>query len=83
MKIFYCNKAADQLKKLPKSIQKRIAKKMRFYAQQDNPLRFAKHLADYHEGEFRFRVGYYRIVFDVKDDVIYILKIDKRDKVYE
>lgn len=77
MKIFYTQKAAKQLKDLPHSIQKRIVEKMRFYANQENPLKFAKRLADFREGEFRFRIGDYRLIFDIEKDIIYILKIDK------
>ena len=83
MKIFYTHKAANQLRKLPHLVQKRIAKKMRFYAQQKDPLKFAKHLTDHREGEFRFRIGDWRVIFDVKDNIIYVLKIDKRDKAYD
>jgi len=83
MKIFYTQKAAKQLKDSPRLIQKRIVEKMRFYAVQDNPLKFAERLTDYREGEFRFRVGDYRVIFDVKANTIYILKIRKRDKAYD
>lgn len=83
MKIFYTRKAAKQLENLPRFVQKRIIEKMRFYANSENPLRFAKRLIDYREGEFRFRIGDYRLIFDIKDDVVYILKIDKRDKIYD
>ena len=83
MKVFYTYKAAEQLKNLPRSVQKRIIEKMRFYAVQDNPLKFAERLTDYREGEFRFRVGDYRVIFDVKANTIYILKIRKRDKAYD
>jgi len=82
MKIFYTHKAAKQLKDLPRLIQKRIIEKMRFYAKQDNPLKFAEHLTDHKEGEFRFRVGDYRIIFDGDENTIYVLKIKKRDKAY-
>jgi len=83
MEIFYTNKAAKQLENLPRQIQKRIVEKMRFYAKQENSLKFAKRLSDYREGEFRFRVGEYRVIFDVIKNKIYILKIDKRDKIYD
>ena len=83
MRAFYTYKAAEQLKNLPRSVQKRIIEKMRFYAIQDNPLKFAEHFTDYREGEFRFRVGDYRAIFDVKGNTIYILKIRKRDKAYD
>ena len=82
MEIFYTQKAAKQLKDLPLAIQKRIVEKMRFYAKQNNPLKFAERLIDYREGDFRFRIGDYRIIFDVKDDIIYILRVKKRDSAY-
>jgi len=83
MEVFYTQKSAKQLKSLPHSIQKRIVEKMRFYANQNNPLKFAEHLSDRREGEFRFRVGNYRLIFDVRANAIYVLKIDRRDKVYK
>ncbi|MDP3947339.1 MAG: type II toxin-antitoxin system RelE/ParE family toxin [bacterium] len=83
MEIFYTSKSAGQLENLPRPVQKRIVGKMRFYVAQKNPLKFAKRLIDYNEGEYRFRIGDYRIIFDVKDGIVYVLKIDKRDKVYD
>ena len=83
MDVFYTQKSVKQLKSLPHSIQKRIVEKMRFYANQNNSLKFAEHLSDRREGEFRFRVGNYRLIFDVRANVIYVLKIDRRDKVYK
>ena len=62
---------------------KRIAKKMRFYASQKDPLKFAKRLTDYYDGEYRFRIGEYRLTFDVKKDAIYILGVKARDKSYK
>ncbi len=83
MEIFYTHKAAEQFKNLPRTVQKRIAIKMRFYVKQKDPLKFAKHLVDYREGDFRFRVGAYRLIFDVDRDTIYILKVEKRDRAYD
>ena len=83
MDVFYTRKSAKQLKSLPHSIQKRIVEKMRFYANQNDPLKFAEYLSDRREGEFRFRVRNYRLIFDVRANVIYVLKIDRRDKVYK
>jgi len=83
MEVLYTQKSVGELKNLPHSVQKRIVEKMRFYATQKNPLKFARRLVDYNEGEYRFRIGDYRTIFDVRDDIIYILKIDKRDKVYD
>ena len=83
MEIFYAKKAAEELTDLSREIQKRIAKKMRFYATQRDPLKFAKRLTDCRDGEFRFRIGKYRVLFDVKKETIFVLKIDNRDKSYD
>ncbi|MBI2637878.1 MAG: type II toxin-antitoxin system RelE/ParE family toxin, partial [Candidatus Sungbacteria bacterium] len=53
------------------------------YAGQKNPLRFAERLTEPREGEFRFRVGDYRIVFDIVKSQIFILAIRRRDKAYD
>jgi len=83
MKIFYTYKAAKQLENLSRAAQKRIVDKMRFYSEQKNPLKFAERLINYHEGEYRFRVGNYRIIFDIEKNAIYVLKIAKRDAIYK
>jgi mRNA interferase RelE/StbE len=83
MEIFYTHKAVKHLESLPREVQKRIAKKMRFYANQKDPLEFVEPLTDYREGEYRFRVGKYRLNFDVKNGGIYILKVKLRDKAYD
>lgn len=83
MDVFYTHHAARQLENLPRSVQRRIAIKMRFYAAQGDPLKFARHLVDHREGEFRFRIGEYRVTFDVVKGGIYVLKIGKRDAVYD
>ena len=83
MKIFYTHRAAEELKSLSKPDQKRIVSKMRFYASQENPLTFAKRLVDVREGQFRFRIGDYRVIFDSEKDSIYVLKIAKRSDVYK
>lgn len=82
MEIYYSYKARDDLEGLSRDIQERIAKKMRFYASQKDPLKFAERLTDPREGEFRFRVGDWRIFFDIKEDKIFILRIKHRSKAY-
>lgn len=82
MEIQYSYKAQDDLVTLSRDVQKRIAKKMRFYASQDNPLKFAERLTDSREGEFRFRIGDWRLPFDARDNKIFILRIKRRSKAY-
>ena len=83
MRIFYTKKATKNLESLSRDVQKRIAKKMRFFAAYKDPLKFAERLTDYLEGSFRFRIGDYRVAFDVVKGDIYVLKIKKRDKAYD
>ena len=83
MKINYTKSAIVDLVSLPEKVQKRIAQKMRFYAQIQNPIRFAERLTDFKDAEFRFRVGEYRILFDVVGNFIFILKIKHRKDIYK
>lgn len=83
MEVFYTYKAIADLKQLSKDTQKRIAEKMRFYASQKNLLKFAKCLVNSDEGEFRFRIGDYRVFFDVINNKIFVLRIIHRGKSYE
>jgi mRNA interferase RelE/StbE len=83
MKINYTRSAISDLGILPEEIQRRIAKKMKFYADLDEPLKFAERLTDFRDAEFRFRIGEYRILFDVVDNSIFILKIKHRKDIYK
>jgi len=83
MEIRYAQRAIRDLEEFPRNVQKRIAAKMRFYAEQKEPLKFAKRLVNPDEGEFRFRVGDHRVFFDVVRNTIVVLKISRRDQAYE
>jgi len=76
-------KAAKEIEKLPLQIRKRILKKLKFYSSQKNPLRFAEKLREQKFGEYRFRIGNYRVLFDVKDRKIIILKVGHRKDIYK
>jgi len=76
-------KAAKELEKLPLQIRKRILKKLKFYSLQKNPLKFAEKLKDQRFGEYRFRIGDYRILFDIKNQKIIILKVGHRKDIYK
>ena len=75
--------AAKEIDKLPPYIRKRILEKLKFYAAQENPLKFADKLKDYRFGEYRFRMGDYRMLFDVEDKEITILKVGHRKDIYK
>lgn len=83
MKIIFSENAFRQLSKLERITQKRINSKLDFYLSQNNPLDFAERLTDHQFGDWRFRVGDYRILFDVEKDKIIILKIGHRKDSYK
>ena len=80
MRVIYAPSAARQLEKLPPSLQRRLADKIDFFVSQPDPLAFSKPLTGH--DTYRFRVGSYRIVFDISQGTVTILIIDKRADVY-
>lgn len=75
--------AIKDLKKLPISIQKRIGKKLHFFFSQKEPLDYAAPLVGNGKvGDYRFKHGDYRVVFDLDNDTITILMIEHRRDVY-
>ncbi len=80
MDVYYTDTAKRQLKKLERYIQERIVDKVRFFVSQSDPLQFAEPLTGY--DAFRFRVGDYRVTFEVEDDTLRVLSIRRRDEAY-
>jgi len=82
----YSEKAKDHLEKFPKETIQRIINKISYYGSQENPLKFAKRIKNTKIGEFRFRIGDYRAIFDVdystNPPTITILAIKHRKNVY-
>lgn len=69
--------------KLPFDVQKRIITKLEFYLAQPSPLIFAEILTSPKIGKYRFRIGTYRVVFDLEGDhTIMILDVDHRKDIY-
>ncbi|MDP1689161.1 MAG: type II toxin-antitoxin system RelE/ParE family toxin [bacterium] len=83
MDYYFKPSAIKNIKRLQKSLQKRILSKLDFYTNNKNPLGFADRLNDKTLGSFRFRVGDYRIIFDVVDVKIIILAIGHRRDIYK
>ena len=75
--------ALKQLEKLPKDIQVRIVKKLDFYCMQKSPLDFAEHLTDRSLGSYRFRIGDWRVVFDIEQEKIVVLVVGHRREIYK
>ena len=83
MKLIFSEIAFKQLSKLAPDIQNRINGKLDFYLAQKDPLYFAEKLNDYEFGEWRFRIGDYRAIFDVDGEKIILLKVGHRKDIYK
>ena len=74
--------ARADILRLPVTDQKRIGKRLRTYESSDDPMKFAKRLVSSKIGQYRFRIGPYRLSFDVRRGTIYILRVGDRKDIY-
>lgn len=85
-KLLYTLKAKKDLTELDKKAADRILYKLDFFVSSDEPLKYAKKLVDSKLDIYRFRVGDYRIIFDIDNQgnisVLLILRIKHRKEVY-
>lgn len=79
-KLLYTKTAAKDIRKLDTVVRKRLKSKLEAYA--NNPLLYAKKLTDSSLGTYRWRVGNYRIIFDIDIDIIVILRVRHRREIY-
>ncbi len=81
--IVFSKTAQKDLKKLDNETRKRIGKKILFFLEQPDPLSHARQLVHSSIGQYRFRIGHYRVVFDVKDEVLEVMNVKHRKDVYK
>ncbi len=85
-KILLSEKASTHLRKLDTVVQRQIVKKLKFFEAAENPLYYAEKLKDEDLGDYRFRIGVYRVLFDINERgelcILYVLAIKHRSKAY-
>lgn len=79
-KFVYTYRAEKDIQRLDKSIKGRIGKTLLRYKK--DPFRHAEKLIDSTFGTYRFRIGDYRIVFDIENTNIVILRVGHRKEIY-
>ena len=82
-RLLYKKAAAKAIQKLPPQLRKRLGLKLAWFASQADPLSFAEPLTKPADAEYRFRIGSYRVLFDVEDDNIVVLLVQHRRDVYK
>ncbi len=79
-RVVFTQRALKDWENPDREIQIRIASKLKEYAK--DPSKHAKKLINPKIGTYRFRVGDYRVIFDIgRDDVI--LRVGHRKSIYK
>lgn len=83
MEIRFKASTKKRFNKLPKQIQIRLVGKLEFFISQPDPLIYAEILTNSIIGTYRFRIGDYRIVFDLSENTIMIVDVGHRKDIYK
>jgi len=82
-RMVFAGSSKKDIDKLNFITRQRIAKKLQYFLEQEDPLAYARQLVHSNIGSYRFRVGHYRIVFDVDGHTLQVLSIKHRKDVYK
>ena len=84
MRIEYTETARKQLRKLDRTMQKRILDYMDEVALLENPRSRDKALVENMRGLWRYRIGDYRVICEIQESriIISVLKIGHRKNIY-
>ncbi|MBI4212470.1 MAG: type II toxin-antitoxin system RelE/ParE family toxin [Deltaproteobacteria bacterium] len=78
--LVYTKRAVDDINELDPIAKKRLGKKLLLLA--ENPLKYSKKLKNTDLGSYRYRIGDYRVVFDVDGRKIVVLRVGHRREIY-
>ena len=79
-RLVYTQRAIKDIQRLSPDIEKRIGKTLNRYKQA--PLNHAEKLKDPRLGSYRFRIGDYRVIFDLEGPEIVVLRVGHRSDIY-
>ena len=79
--LVYTRRAEKDIKKLDSSIKSRIGNAL--LKLQDNPLLYSEKLSDPALGTYKFRIGDYRVIFDIEGNDVVVLRVGHRREIYK
>ena len=79
-RIVLTQRAVRDLENIIDEDKERIARKLKEYAVE--PTKYARKLSNPKIGSYRFRMGDYRVIFDIEGNDIVILRIGHRKNIY-
>ena len=80
-RLVYTKRAIKNIEKLDAVVKKQISSKILLLA--ENPLENAKKLISFRLGKYRWRIGNYRVIFDIEGSDIVVLRIRHRKEIYK
>jgi mRNA interferase RelE/StbE len=80
-RLVYTRRAERDIKILESDTKDRIDKALLRYSEE--PLKYAEKLSDPILGEYRFRIGDYRVIFDIEGNEIVVLRVGHRREIYK
>jgi mRNA interferase RelE/StbE len=80
-KLVYTRRAEKDIKKLDPSIKNHLGNALLKLL--NNPAGYSEKLTDPKIGTYRFRVGDYRVIFDIEGGDIVILRVGHRKEIYK
>ena len=78
--LLYTHRAERDIRGLDPKIKERIERALLRY--KGDPLRYADKLTDPRLGSYRFRIGDYRVIFDIEGNHIVVLRAGHRREIY-
>ncbi len=80
-RLLYTHRAVKDIERLDPQIKGRIGKTLPRYER--DPLKYAEKLTQPAIGSYRFRIGDYRVVFDLEGEEIVVLRVGHRREIYK
>jgi mRNA interferase RelE/StbE len=78
--LIYAQRAERDIAGLDSKTKERIGKALLRF--KEEPLRYAEKLSDLVLGTYRFRIGDYRVIFDLEGNEIVVLRVGHRREIY-
>ncbi|HEC97836.1 MAG TPA: type II toxin-antitoxin system RelE/ParE family toxin [Nitrospirae bacterium] len=75
-RLVYTRRAEKDIKKLDPTVKTSIGTSL--LKLQDNPVQYSEKLTDPRIGTYRFRIGDYRVIFDIEGKDIVVLRVGHR-----
>ena len=79
--LVYTKRAVRDIKKLDSTIKKRVGTTLLKY--KENPLDYAETLKNSDLGTYRFRIGDYRVIYDIARNDVVVLRVGHRREIYK